>query len=73
MVLGEQRVAAEEVVTCTQCQKAAALRNSSACRSCWQEWWSERAAIREYEGGMPRVDAERDAKAEAVAELGGEL
>ena len=22
------------------------------------EWWSERAAIREYDGGMPRADAE---------------
>ena len=25
------------------------------------EWWSERAAIREIDGGQPRADAERDA------------
>jgi hypothetical protein len=25
------------------------------------EWWSERAAIREVDGGQSRVDAERDA------------
>lgn len=25
------------------------------------EWWEERAAIREHDGGQPRADAERDA------------
>lgn len=25
------------------------------------EWWAERAAIREVDGGQPRADAERDA------------
>ena len=54
-------------------KRVPALRNSSSCRAHWQEWWSERAAIREYEGGATRADAEREAKKEAEKALGGEL
>jgi antitoxin component of RelBE/YafQ-DinJ toxin-antitoxin module len=32
--------------------------------------WSERAAIREYLGGMPRAKAEREAVGDACAVLG---
>lgn len=31
------------------------------------EWWSERAAIREVDGGQPRTEAEADAFAELRA------
>jgi len=31
------------------------------------EQWGERAAIREFEGGQPRADAERDALADVRA------
>jgi hypothetical protein len=34
-----------------------------------REYWSERAAIREYDGGMTRADAERA----AWDDVGGEL
>lgn len=34
------------------------------------EIWDERAAIREYEGGMRRADAERDALADVENILG---
>lgn len=33
-----------------------------------REWWEERAAIREYDGGQSREDAERD----AWTDVGGE-
>lgn len=38
-------------------------------REVWPEFddWSERAAIREYEGGQDRADAEADAYAEVMA------
>lgn len=34
-----------------------------ACEEAWPlfGWWAERAAIREYQGGMPRHEAERAA------------
>lgn len=35
------------------------------------EDWLERAAIREFEGGQPRADAERDALADLRVELLG--
>jgi hypothetical protein len=36
------------------------------------EWWEERAAIREYDGGQPRPEAEQDALEDmrAMLELG---
>jgi hypothetical protein len=36
------------------------------------EWWEERAAIREYDGGQPRPEAEHDALEDmrAMLELG---
>ena len=39
-----------------------------ACREVWPllDLWEERAAIREYDGGQPREDAERDAYMEVV-------
>ena len=33
------------------------------------EWWAERAAIREIDGGQPRAEAERDAFEELRAQL----
>ena len=35
-------------------------RWQNVCREAWPEFddWDERAAIREYEGGMPRAEAE---------------
>lgn len=52
-------------------KRTVALRNSSACLPHWKQWWSERAAIREYEGGETRVEAEREAEREANDQLGG--
>lgn len=34
-----------------------------------QEFWSERAAIREYSGGLPRADAERAAWQDTVRQF----
>jgi hypothetical protein len=34
------------------------------------EWWGERAAIREFEGGQPRATAEVDALGDVRAWLG---
>jgi hypothetical protein len=34
------------------------------------EWWGERAAIREFDGGQPRATAEVDALADVQAWLG---
>lgn len=36
-----------------------------------QEWWAERASIREYDGGMSRADAERAAVLDVERELEG--
>jgi len=36
-----------------------------------QEWWAERAAIMQFDGGMSRADAERLALADIQAELEG--
>jgi hypothetical protein len=36
----------------------------------WFAYYEERAAIREYEGGFRRAEAERLARAEAVAAFG---
>jgi hypothetical protein len=35
------------------------------------ERWEERAAVRQYDGGQTRQDAERDAFEDVRAELGG--
>ena len=35
------------------------------------EWWLERAAIREHDGGYSRTEAERLALADVTAELEG--
>ena len=42
------------------------LRWFSACCEAWPDYaeWAERAAIREFDGGMSRSDAERAAYAE---------
>lgn len=42
------------------------MRWFAACCELWPPYaeWAERAAIREYDGGMPRADAERAAYAE---------
>ena len=32
-----------------------------------REWYEERAAIREYDGGMARLDAERAARGDILA------
>ena len=36
------------------------------------EWWEERAAVREYDGGQPRPEAEHDALEDmrAMLEIG---
>lgn len=57
-------------MTCAHCPSPA-LRNSSWCLVHWREWWSERAAIREHEGGAKRADAEREARIETEQALGG--
>jgi hypothetical protein len=36
----------------------------------WQAAYDERAAVREFDGGLTRVEAERLAYADTVAELG---
>ncbi len=36
------------------------------------DWWRERAAIREFEGGQTRDEAERDELADVEALLGGD-
>lgn len=38
------------------------------CREVWADFdrWSERAAIREYDGGQARAEADRDAYAEVA-------
>jgi len=35
----------------------------------WREWFHERAAIREFDGGLPRAEAERAALAETMAAM----
>jgi hypothetical protein len=35
----------------------------------WQEWFEERAAIREYDGGHTRPEAERLARGETLAAM----
>lgn len=35
----------------------------------WREWYEERAAIREHDGGMTRPEAEAAALAEVVWEM----
>ena len=36
----------------------------------WQAAYDERAGVREFDGGLPRAEAERLAYADTVAELG---
>jgi hypothetical protein len=35
----------------------------------WRDWWEERAAILEYEAGLPREQAEADALAETIRQM----
>lgn len=44
------------------------LRWFTACCEVWPDYadWTERAAIREFNGGQPRADAERDAYREVT-------
>lgn len=35
----------------------------------WRVWFEERAAIREYDGGLPREHAEAEALAETISEM----
>lgn len=39
----------------------------------FREWWEERAAIREFDGGLPRAVAEREAYGDVMRALGRDL
>jgi len=51
-----ERVAAMD--TDAEAEKIAALKR--LVEQATREWWEERAAIREFDGGQSREDAERD-------------
>lgn len=44
------------------------MRWFAACCEVWPSYpeWTERSAVREFEGGMPRRDAEREAYGEVM-------
>ncbi len=50
------------VTVCGPCRHGAHLGECLVCR----EEYEERAAIREYDGGLTREDAEREARADVL-------